>query len=232
MCLHHLMNSCHCWIGAVLGLELMLVDFKEPKLSFSVWLKGKHAESFLFTPHWVDLFATSSTSSTVVCCSTLFILNTSFNYFPCSMVNKCWLVVSFFFMSLEQTAQLSHYSWGRTGSRFSLQRNTCAVRLLLEGVKRWRHVKQSQINAEVLGWCGLAMRDICMLVSEECTEGLVNNPLCSGSAYLTCWCCSLPICSCALSHRSWGNMDCCIIMHYLWSFPHWCWLIWLEICRR
>lgn len=62
---------------------------------------------------------------------------------------------------------------------------------------------------------GLAMHDICMLVSEECTERLVNNPLCSGSACFSCCCCSLPICFCALSHRNWGNMDYCIIMRYL-----------------
>lgn len=112
------------------------------------------------------------------------------------------------------------------------------VWVILGGSERWRwsHAKQSdQCKQEVLGnGVGWPCINICTLVIKECTGILVNNPLCSGSAYLTCSCCSLihlfP--SVLFSHRNWGNMDYCIIMHYLWSFPPYCWLIWLEICRR
>ena len=87
---------------------------------------------------------------------------------------------------------------------------------------------------------GLATHDICMLVFEECAEPL--GTLCSGTVDFLCSSCSVPKSFSALSlslshshshsHRSWGSMDCCIITHYSWSFPHYCWLTWPEICRR
>lgn len=71
---------------------------------------------------------------------------------------------------------------------------------------------ETERTPEVLGG---AMHDICMLVSEECSERLVNNAVFR--------LCLLFLFRLLPSHlllysffsRSWGNMDYCIIMHYL-----------------
>ena len=56
------MNSNHCWVGAVFGIELMLVNLKNPNCPSAYDLKElsayKHFELVLFTPQYTDFIIT------------------------------------------------------------------------------------------------------------------------------------------------------------------------------